>query len=183
MKKILLLLLLVIGYWLLVISSATAATYYIDAVNGSNVTGDGSSGTPWQTITYATASATSGDIILTAAGTYSATMPGSVETFPMTIPSGVTLKSNASPSTSATIEGFTINVTTTPNNSNFGVAANASSHLLSNTIVALSGGVVVNGAGAKVESNTITSNGSNSNTVAVLLNAQANILNNTITLL
>lgn len=48
---------------------AAAATYYV-ATTGSDVTGDGSSGTPWQTIQYAVTTVASGDIIMVAAGTY-----------------------------------------------------------------------------------------------------------------
>jgi PKD repeat protein len=48
-------------------------TYYV-ATTGSNSTGDGSSGSPWETITYAIAQAVNGDIIEVAAGTYNETV-------------------------------------------------------------------------------------------------------------
>jgi nitrous oxidase accessory protein NosD len=46
-----------------------ADTYYV-ATTGSDVTGDGSAGTPWATIQYAIDQASSGDTITVAAGTY-----------------------------------------------------------------------------------------------------------------
>ncbi|MBU1022289.1 MAG: DUF2341 domain-containing protein, partial [Candidatus Margulisbacteria bacterium] len=60
--------------------------YYVDAnATSGNITGDGSYGNPWQTITYALSQSSAGNTIHVATGEYSATMPGSVETFPITL--------------------------------------------------------------------------------------------------
>ncbi|MDZ7313673.1 MAG: right-handed parallel beta-helix repeat-containing protein [candidate division KSB1 bacterium] len=46
-----------------------AATYYV-ATTGSDVTGDGSAGNPWKTITHAISQASAGDVIIVAPGLY-----------------------------------------------------------------------------------------------------------------
>ncbi|MFH1347287.1 MAG: right-handed parallel beta-helix repeat-containing protein [Candidatus Margulisiibacteriota bacterium] len=62
-----------------------AATYYVDD-DGSNITGTGTSAaTAWQTITYALTQTGLLDVISVAAGTYSSTMTGSDESFPITL--------------------------------------------------------------------------------------------------
>jgi len=70
-----------------------AADYYVDAVNGSDATGDGSAGNPWKTITYTLSqvSGTSGDpaVINIAAGTYNLALG---ESFPLNMKSYVSLK-------------------------------------------------------------------------------------------
>ncbi|NLX57818.1 MAG: right-handed parallel beta-helix repeat-containing protein [Phycisphaerae bacterium] len=48
----------------------SAATYYIDVVNGDDTTGDGSEQSPWATMSKAEANATGGDIVYLRAGTY-----------------------------------------------------------------------------------------------------------------
>ena len=66
-----------------------AATYYVDAVNGSNTTGNGSAAAPWKTITYALDQV--GDPpseLHVAAGTYDTTLG---EIFPLVIESGTSL--------------------------------------------------------------------------------------------
>jgi hypothetical protein len=50
-------------------SNALAATYYVDATGGNN-SNDGSSGSPWQTLQYAENTASNGDTVNVAAGTY-----------------------------------------------------------------------------------------------------------------
>ncbi|MFA6170718.1 MAG: DUF1565 domain-containing protein, partial [Candidatus Margulisiibacteriota bacterium] len=64
-----------------------AADYYVDAAASTgNLTGDGTSGNPWQTMTFALTQTTTGDVIHAAAGIYKASgMTGSNETFPLTI--------------------------------------------------------------------------------------------------
>ena len=48
---------------------SAASTYYVDP-SGSDVTGDGSSGDPWQTIQHAIDNAVDGDTIIVNAGIY-----------------------------------------------------------------------------------------------------------------
>jgi hypothetical protein len=45
-------------------------TYYLDAVNGNDITGDGSSGSPWQTLARAQNMVTSGDNVILRSGNY-----------------------------------------------------------------------------------------------------------------
>ncbi len=62
---------------------------YVDATNGSNITGNGTSGSPWQTITFALTQITgSGHTVYVAAGTYDTALG---ETFPIIIKNGVSL--------------------------------------------------------------------------------------------
>ena len=73
------------------------ADLYVNASTGNNTTGDGSSGNPWKTITYAlTQLFRSGHTIHIAAGTYNTS---SGETFPIEMKNGVSL-SGAGASTS-----------------------------------------------------------------------------------
>lgn len=51
---------------------AGGATCYLDATIGNDITGDGSIGKPWKTISKALASTTSGDNVIMASGTYDA---------------------------------------------------------------------------------------------------------------
>ncbi len=55
--------------WLLLGSSAAAATFWV-ATNGSDTSGDGSSGSPWATITHAVDTVPDGSLILVRPGTY-----------------------------------------------------------------------------------------------------------------
>ena len=65
------------------------AVYYVDAVNGSDVTGDGSVGAPWQTISHALSQvAAPGSEIRVAAGMYDEALG---ESFPLTMNPGVSL--------------------------------------------------------------------------------------------
>lgn len=73
---------LVLAAALLVLPSlASASTYYV-STSGNDITGDGSSGNPWQTITHAAATVPAGNVISVAAGTYDAITNG--ESFPIT---------------------------------------------------------------------------------------------------
>lgn len=63
--------------------------YYVDAVYGSNLTGDGSLQAPWQTITYALSQITSSNVeIHVAPGTYNQALG---ESFPLVMESDVSL--------------------------------------------------------------------------------------------
>jgi len=62
------------------------ATYYVDAVNGNNLTGDGSAAAPWKTITFALTHTTEGDVVVIAPGLYDSTLG---ETFPITLKPGL----------------------------------------------------------------------------------------------
>ncbi|MCP3915234.1 MAG: DUF1565 domain-containing protein, partial [bacterium] len=68
---------------------AAATTYFVDAVNGT-AGGDGSAGSPWQTITQAMTSGTliAGDTVTVASGTYDAALG---EVFPIGFVDGVSL--------------------------------------------------------------------------------------------
>ncbi|MDD5594392.1 MAG: right-handed parallel beta-helix repeat-containing protein [Candidatus Margulisbacteria bacterium] len=66
----------------LFLTSAYAATYYVDAVNGSDVTGTGSQAAPWRTLTNAVASTVAGDTVNVLPGTYNVALG---ETFPIVI--------------------------------------------------------------------------------------------------
>ncbi len=66
-------------------------TIYVDAVNGDDVTGDGTSGNPYMSITTGLGDANYGDTVDIAPGTYSASETG--ESFPLPIsPSKITLQ-------------------------------------------------------------------------------------------
>jgi hypothetical protein len=54
--------------------SAIAATYYVDAVNGNDTTGNGSSGSPWKTISKAAGIMVAGDTCKIRTGTYRETV-------------------------------------------------------------------------------------------------------------
>ena len=69
--------------------SQAAVHRYVDAVYGSDLTGDGSPASPWQTITYALSQVTGPDVeIHIAPGTYDAALG---EIFPLTPDAGVSL--------------------------------------------------------------------------------------------
>ena len=75
------------------LSTATAETqlavYYVDAANGNDVTGDGSAGAPWRTISYALSQVTSpGSEIRVAPGVYNQALG---ESFPLSMNPGVRL--------------------------------------------------------------------------------------------
>ena len=80
------------------------AAYYVDAsATTGNIVGDGSAISPWQTITYALTQVSSGATINVLAGTYSASMTGSSETFPIVVTNSVKLVGVGKAST--TVEG------------------------------------------------------------------------------
>jgi|GEM_PF-1335880 len=101
--------------------------YYVSAEGGSNVTGDGSSGNPWQTISWALAQVGAGDVIRAMPGLYNASMSGSSESFPITVEAGVKLEGATTRlatidvdangidavhmKASSTLEGFTVKAT------------------------------------------------------------------------
>jgi len=91
MKKLSLFLL--ISIMLISCKSLFAADYYVDANIGSDTTGDGSSGNPWKTITFALTqvggSASDPEVINIAAGIYDLALG---ENFPITISSYISLK-------------------------------------------------------------------------------------------
>ncbi len=58
-------------------------TVYVDAVNGSDATGDGTNGNPYMSITAGLRVALSGDTVIVAPGTYSASTTG--ELFPLRV--------------------------------------------------------------------------------------------------
>ena len=130
-----------------------ATTYYVDVSTGADTNDGLGTGTAWKTITHAISVATtSGDIINVAAGTYNDDMGGApAESFPITVPAGVTLQSSASPTTLAIIDS--------ENN-----AASA---------IALNAGAVVDGF--TINSDRVGQSG------VVYFNAQATASNNTIT--
>jgi len=66
-----------------------AGDYYVDAVGGSDVTGNGSTGSPWQTITHALSQVIGPDVAIhVAAGTYNEALG---ESFPITMEPNVSL--------------------------------------------------------------------------------------------
>jgi parallel beta-helix repeat protein len=70
-------------------SPSSSADYYVNALTGNDATGDGTSGTPWKTITYALTQITnSGCNVHIAAGTYDITLG---EIFPLMMKDGVSL--------------------------------------------------------------------------------------------
>ncbi len=74
MKKkflgVLLALLLMLSFSLVIAPPVEAQSTWYVATTGSDITGDGSEGSPWATITYAIQQSSSGDTISVAAGTY-----------------------------------------------------------------------------------------------------------------
>ena len=65
------------------------SVYYVDAVNGNDLTGDGSAGAPWRTVSHALSRVNSpGSEICVAAGVYDQALG---ESFPLTMTSGVSL--------------------------------------------------------------------------------------------
>ncbi|WP_168123802.1 LamG-like jellyroll fold domain-containing protein [Paenibacillus sp. HB172176] len=55
-------------------AEASGITYYVDAANGNDSTGNGSSGSPWKTIGKAAGIAAAGDTVLIRSGTYRETV-------------------------------------------------------------------------------------------------------------
>lgn len=78
-------------------SMAVAATIHV-STGGDDLTGDGSAGNPYRTITKGMTVATSGDMVQAAAGLYTLG-----ETFPVDLKSGVTLQGAGAPTT--TLQG------------------------------------------------------------------------------
>src|SRR4030042_6450277 len=71
------------------LNHASATDYYVDAISGSNTTGTGILGNPWQTITYALGIVNGeGHTIYVAAGTYDTSLG---ELFPILMKNGVSL--------------------------------------------------------------------------------------------
>jgi parallel beta-helix repeat protein len=71
-------------------ASVRANDYWVSAVAGDNVTGDGSLAYPWQTVTHAfNQGLLAGDVVHVYCGLYNAALG---ESFPILIPAGVTLK-------------------------------------------------------------------------------------------
>ena len=154
-------------------SMTLGGVYYVDAVNGSDEAGDGSSGNPWQTITYALGSSEAGDTIRVLAGTYDTSLG---ETFPLNLGDNRVLEGygsgiatievtsgdvdTISMGSNSTVEGLTIK-----NSDNAENAVNMSGNysLVTNcTIEASNGakGVYVAVPYNKVSGNTIISGGS-----------------------
>jgi predicted outer membrane repeat protein len=69
---------------------AAGATIYADAVNGNDLTGDGSQGNPYKSVTAATVGATDGDTIQVLPGLYSVATTN--ESFAISLNAAVTLK-------------------------------------------------------------------------------------------
>ncbi|MFC1839599.1 carboxypeptidase regulatory-like domain-containing protein [Thermodesulfobacteriota bacterium] len=77
------------------ISSAIAANdYYVDASSGDNISGDGSQGNPWMTISYALAQVTGPEVTIhVAPGVYDTVMDGTwYEVFPIYLKDGVSIE-------------------------------------------------------------------------------------------
>ncbi|MCP3978337.1 MAG: DUF1565 domain-containing protein, partial [bacterium] len=72
-----------------------ASEFWVDVVSGSNVTGDGSSGTPWRHVTYALTQVDAPATIRVRPGTYDTTVDpsGYSEIFPIRLEDGVSLVS------------------------------------------------------------------------------------------
>jgi uncharacterized repeat protein (TIGR01451 family) len=68
--------------------SGTTATYYVDPINGTNTSGEGSQNNPWQTITYALSQTSAGNTIRLLPGNYTI---NSGELFPINLKAGVGL--------------------------------------------------------------------------------------------
>lgn len=78
---------------LFVPSGALATDFFVDAVGGSDVTGNGTRGNPWQTVTHAlTLVMGPGDTIRVAPGTYDSALG---ESFPLNMRPGVSVVSQA----------------------------------------------------------------------------------------
>jgi len=70
-------------------STTSSTDYYVDAISGSNTTGDGTSGKPWKTITFTLDQITNSSCTVhVAAGTYNTALG---ETFPIMMEDGVSL--------------------------------------------------------------------------------------------
>ncbi|MFC1568523.1 DUF2341 domain-containing protein, partial [Candidatus Margulisiibacteriota bacterium] len=143
------------------------ANFYVDAANGDNGSGDGTSGNPWKSLTYAVGQVSSGDIINAAAGTYNA---ATGESFPITVPSGVRIVSSSTGlatidaasasanvvvlSASSTVEGFTIK-SSNASTSYYAVYTAGNCDVLNNTIPTSSNGIWLYGSYCSAVGNTI----------------------------
>ncbi len=79
------------------------AHYYVDAVQGSNATGDGSQAAPWQTITHALGQVSGPDVeIHVAPGVYNSALG---ETFPIVMEPGISLLGSGYTATSLVAGG------------------------------------------------------------------------------
>lgn len=108
-----------------------ADTIYVDVHRGDDSKGDGTAGKPYQSITKGLSKAASGKTIAIAQGAYT----GSVETFPLIIPAGVTLRGAGG--TKTLVEGN-------------GPAPFQTTALILNDGVTLDGMAIVNPAGSGV---------------------------------
>lgn len=150
-----------------------AASYYV-STSGSDVTGTGSNGTPWATITYASTQVNSGDIINVAAGTY---IEDIIVSLPVTISGAgagstfiVATDGNSTDlifkTNGATVSGFTLTHNYTPaelsawNFNNNGVDFNSGSgNTLTNCTVTLNrNGIYINNTPSNSSSNIISNN-------------------------
>ncbi|MGA7720279.1 MAG: right-handed parallel beta-helix repeat-containing protein [Ignavibacteriaceae bacterium] len=150
-----------------------AASYYV-STSGSDVTGTGSNGTPWATITYALTQVNSGDIINVAAGTY---IEDIIVSLPVTISGAgagstfiVATDGNSTDlifkTNGATVSGFTLTHNYTPaelsawNFNNNGVDFNSGSgNTLTNCTVTLNrNGIYINNTPSNSSSNIISNN-------------------------
>ena len=77
-------------FWGLAGGIAPAADFYVDAIHGSDTSGNGSAASPWQTITFALQQGPSaGDTLHVLPGTYDTALG---ETFPLNLPAGLTVE-------------------------------------------------------------------------------------------
>lgn len=108
----------------LVLSSQTFGTdYYVDRNNGSNISGNGTINSPWETISYALSKITgTGHTIYVAPGVYNRTISkeGWSEIFPIVIMDGISLLGSDSATTiiDAEGEGYTLLI---DSNSNYNI--------------------------------------------------------------
>jgi len=87
-------------------ASTRAADLWVDAIRGSNVTGNGSQGAPWQTITFALSGISGTNTVHVLPGLYQRSLG---ENFPLNLPTGTTL-SGTSPWECVVDAGGTANV-------------------------------------------------------------------------
>lgn len=149
--------------------------WYVDAVFGSDSSGDGTPEFPFRTITHAIAHARKNDLILVAPGTYSTAIG---ESFPLRIPENVTVegdpgtKGNGSTATFITGGG-------TYNGVNTAIVIDSGAVFRGFLVTNTGGvGIVVDNDSCTIEFNTIT--GNNSDGIRLLTGGTATIQNNTI---
>ena len=139
-------------------SGRSAKTYYVSSATGDNTTGNGSSGLPYKSITYALLVAVDGDIVRVDPGTYDST---NGETFPIVVPAGVTVEGDTANQgaggSPTTISGFA-SIGGSPIASTAAVLLGSGARLSGFTIVAdtaaTSFGLVIDGVNATASYNT-----------------------------